>query len=55
MIALIPNRCRIDGFWGGTNLVLLYDTIHVVSFRKITLISATGTHDEIIKSLKNMY
>ena len=30
-----------------------YCMIHVVSFKKTTLISATGTHEEIIKSLKS--
>ena len=28
--------------------ILLYDTIHVVSFRKTILISTIGTHEEII-------
>ena len=30
---------------------LLYDTIHVVSFRKTTLILTIGTHEEIIKGI----
>ena len=31
--------------------VLLYDAIHVVSFRKTTLISTIGKHEEIIKGV----